>query len=126
MYERHVMKRICSKILNKNNKIIFVGVVNPSGKLLTGASKHCFRDSSLQSRISKFPCWYEIFTFIKNCDLKDISYPSEVLCVTLESSTSILVILPLNYEKDKFVVFLLNNKEKQDLEPSIEEILYEI
>jgi len=126
MDERHHMKRICSKILNKNNKIIFVGVVNPNAKLLTGASKHYFRDSSLQSRISKYPYWYEIFTFIQNCDLKDISYPSEVVCVTLESSTSMLVILPLNYEKDKFVVFLLNNKEKQDLEPSIEEILYEI
>ena len=126
MYERHGIKRICSKILNKNNNIIFVGVVNPNAKLLTGASRHDFKDSFRQSRISKNPCWYEIFTFIKNCDLKDISYPGEVVCVTLESSTSILVILPLNYEKDKFVVFLLNNKEKKNLQPSIEKILYEI
>lgn len=126
MYERHVMKRICSKILNKNSKIIFVGIINPNAKLLTGASKHSFTDLSPHPRLLKYPCWYEIFTFIQNCDLNDISYPSEVLCVTLESSTSILAILPLNYDKDKFVVFLLNNKEKQNLEPSIEEILYEI
>lgn len=130
MNERDCMKQICLRIMNKNNKILFVGIMNATAKLITGLSNHGLRTPIMLSKIRKYPSWYEIFAFLHNCDLKKTWHKREVIYVTLESSGSVLAILPLTIDKEKFVVFLINNKENNDIAPTIaptiEEILYEI
>lgn len=125
MNEITALKQICSRIINKNKKIIFVGIITAKAKLITGASKDGFRNIIIPSKIRKYQSWYEIIAFINNCDLNKIWRMREVIYVTLENSESILVIMPLTIDK-KFVVFLINNKENNDLVPTIEKILYEL
>lgn len=125
MNEITALKQICSRIINKNKKIIFVGIITAKAKLITGASKDGFRNLIIPSKIRKYQSWYEIIAFINNCDLNKIWCMREVIYVTLENSESILVIMPLTIDK-KFVVFLINNKENNDLVPTIEKILYEL
>jgi hypothetical protein len=124
MNERYFMKQICSRIMNKNNQIVFVGIITNNAKLITGLSTNRCRNSILATKIIKCPSVCEIFALIKNCDMKEIWHRRELAYITIESSQSVIVILPLTYDKEKFVVFLIDDIENNNLEPMIEEIVF--
>jgi len=120
------MKQICLRMLDKNKKIDFVGIIGKNAKLITGRSNNMVKDLTFDCKISQeLPSMFEIFELIKNCDFKKVWHEGELAYSTIESCKLILVILPLTKNRQEFICFLLTNDQNKDnIEPMIEEVLF--
>jgi len=120
------MKQICLRMLDKNKKIDFVGIIGKNAKLITGRSNNMVKDLTFDCKISQeLPSMFEIFELIKNCDFEKVWHEGELAYSTIESCKLILVILPLTKNRQEFICFLLTNDQNKDnIEPMIEEVLF--